>query len=338
MTAPLIWTSVTRIIARSGRSCGWHSRPRAAWSEGDYVVAEVTAAAGGVIEAPDAHIARVEQGDRVVGVLGTRQATLEAVGDWRLVDEDGNLQTLTRGGVFGRVTSAAREVESLLVDLRYLGHLELDGAPTRMSDWALGAGRAAGREVPAIVLVGTSMSSGKTTTARVVIRRLMRMGLTVAGAKITGVARRADIIAMRDAGAATVFDFVDAGLPSTIASPSTVADATRRVLAAVDATGADVLVAEAGASPLEPYGGEAALSLLAPRSCLMILCASDPYAVVGGISAFAWRPDLVAGRAASTSAAITLVSRLSGIDALDVTDPGVWPKLDEMLTRSLAGR
>ena len=40
----------------------------------------------------------------------------------------------------------------------------------------------------------------------------------VIGTKLTGAGRYRDILAMQDAGADYIFDFVDAGLPSTVVS------------------------------------------------------------------------------------------------------------------------
>jgi hypothetical protein len=298
-------------------------------------VAEVESEGGGIIEAPDGHMVSVVKGDLVVCALGARRATLEVVGDWRSMETD-RMDTLTRAGVVGRATSVSGQIVPFLVELRYRGHLELRGAPARMSDWALPAPASiAESPTPAVVLIGTSMSSGKTTTARFLIRRLLGLGLTVAGAKLAGVGRFSDILAMRDSGAVRVLDFVDAGLPSTAAPREAVVAATDRVLAAVDAGHPDALVAEVGASPLEPYHGDAVLERVGTRARLIVLCASDPYAVLGAIEAFGMRPGLVAGRAASTSAAVALVSRLSGLEAVDVTKPDAWPHIDEVLARSL---
>jgi hypothetical protein len=335
MTRTLIWSSLTRVIEHRGRDVDWEPRQRAEWDEGDLVAAEA-AESGGLIEAPDGHHVRVETGDVVIGALGTRRATLEVVGGWRDVRDDGYIQSLTRGGVLGRVTSVASEFTPYVIDLRYLGHVRLDGRRTGLRDWMLPpAGPPVIPPTPAIVLIGTSMSSGKTTTARIVIRRLASMGLRVVGAKLAGVARYADVLAMRDSGAEAIFDFVDGGLPSTAMGQDVVVESTRRVLAAVDALGADVLVAEAGASPLEPYRGSAVLRELAPRRRMTILCASDPYAVVGAERAFDVRADFVAGRAAATSAAIALVSGLSDLEAIDVTDRASWPRIDARLVEAL---
>ena len=51
--------------------------------------------------------------------------------------------------------------------------------------------------------------------------------------------------------------------------------------------------------------------------------------------AFDSRPDLVTGPAASTDAAIELVERLTGLEALDILDRDSLPKLKNMLTDAL---
>jgi hypothetical protein len=75
------------------------------------------------------------------------------------------------------------------------------------------------------------------------VRELRSAGRRVAGAKLTGAARYRDVLAMLDVGA-------------------------------------DVLVAEAGASRLEAYNGATAIHMLAPHVRGTVLCPSDPCAVV----------------------------------------------------------
>jgi hypothetical protein len=97
----------------------------------------------------------------------------------------------------------------------------------------------------------------------------------------------------------------------------------------------DVVVVEAGASPLEPYNVDLAVGRLGDHVRCTILCASDPYAVVGVASAFGVRPDLVAGRATSTTAAIELCGRLAGVECLNLLDPDTHPELDSVLAEKL---
>jgi hypothetical protein len=97
-----------------------------------------------------------------------------------------------------------------------------------------------------------------------------------------------------------------------------------------------VLVVEAGASPLEPYNGTAAIEELGDGNIkCKILCASDPYAVVGVEQAFGLKPDVVAGPATSTSAAVDLVRHLTGVEGINVMDPESLPQLREVLKRTL---
>ena len=54
------------------------------------------------------------------------------------------------------------------------------------------------------------------------------------------------------------------------------------------------------------------------------------------IDAFGRRPDLVSGRATSTSAGIELVEKLVGIPAVNMLDPGIGAKLRSFLGPRLA--
>jgi hypothetical protein len=191
------------------------------------------------------------------------------------------------------------------------------------------------RDAPVVLILGTSMDAGKTTTARVVIRLLRARGLRIGGVKFTGIGRYRDILAMGDAGAQAIYDFVDAGLPSTSCPRAEFEPSIDYLLARMAAHDVDVIVAEAGASPLEPYNGDVAVERLRNRTRCTILCASDPYAVVGVTNTFDVHPDLIAGRATSTTAAVELTETLCGVKAINVLDPSTWPQLDRVLADSL---
>jgi hypothetical protein len=305
-----------------------------AWRTGDYVAADVTGTPTRYYNIEDCvgDMVPVSPGTRVIGALGVRAATLEGVGGWRDV-RDGHLHALTSAGLLGAFTSYSRLLEDP-ISLVYKGHVCRDGKPLRMSDFALR--HEGGRfRVPTIMLVGTSMSAGKTTTGRLVIRLLSLAGFRVIGSKLTGAGRYRDILAFRQAGAFEVYDFVDVGLPSTVVPEARFRAAVRPLLHHIDSRRPDFLVAEAGASPLEPYNGAAAMDLVGDNNRLTILCASDPYAVVGVQEAYRLRPDLVAGPAANTSAAIDLVGRLTGVAALNVLEPDAAETLRTILAARL---
>ncbi|HLF68435.1 MAG TPA: DUF1611 domain-containing protein [Gaiellaceae bacterium] len=319
--ANVVFGSVTRIADLEEHIESVEQLPREQWATGDFAAATVLERMGlsQTVETRRGRLAEVIPGDVVVGALGARFATLEAVGDWRAVEEDLRIDALTRAGVLGRCTSIAPTSLPQLVPLRYLGHLVEDGHKLTMGDFVRPLEKRE-LEAPIVLVIGTSMSAGKTTTAKVVIRLLKQRGLRVGGAKLTGVGRYADALKMRDAGADHVVDFVDAGLPSTMCEPEVYRAALDYILSSLAWAELDAVVAEAGASPLEPYNVELAERELRERVRFTILCASDPYAVVGVAEAYGIVPDVVAGRATSTEAGVVLCERLSGTRALNLLD------------------
>ena len=190
--------------------------------------------------------------------------------------------------------------------------------------------------IPVIMIIGTSMSSGKTTSGRIIVHELKQMGYRVTAAKFTGAARYRDILSYEDAGADNIFDFVDVGLPSTVCPEEEFTNAMVELLARISQTKSDILVAELGASPLEPYNGSTAMELLEKSSPLVILSALDPYAVLGVQKAFGMKPDLITGPAANTDAGIALVEKLSGVKTLNLIRRRSLPLLRDFLTNNLS--
>lgn len=307
------------------------SRPRDDWSTGDYVIGIVSDTSGyRKIELPTGRHMEVAEGDAVVGALGTRAATLEISGSWRDVEEDGVMHALTRAGLFGRVTSRSTLVQTPL-ELQYHGHVEREGEAVTMTDFAPPVEETS-FTTPTVLFVGTSMSAGKTTAARIVTRRLKRMGMDVLGAKVSGAGRYRDVLSIQDAGANWGFDFVDAGLPSTAVPGIEYRTALGRLLSQMASPPADVAVVEIGASPLEPYNGSIAVEELQEALAMTVLCASDPYAVLGVQKAFGMLdPDLVTGVATNTAAGVSLLDALTDLPAYNIRDKDTHGRLDAML-------
>ena len=334
MTHPFM-TSVTRISDLSAQGFETCSLPREHWNSGDYVVTRVSNNHGrlNTLELPDGRMTEVMEDDLLVGAFGTRAATLEAVGDWRAIDASGELNALTAAGLLGRVTSLSPFL-SAPMRLQYQGHAMRNGDKLTMRG-SLAPIEIIGFDIPVILIVGTSMSAGKTTSGRVIVHLLSKMGLNVVGAKLTGAARYRDMLSFKDAGASAVYDFVDAGLPSSAVDEELYREALPYLLSLIAQHQPDVLVAEAGASPLEPYNGDIAKEMIRDHVRFKLLCAQDPYAVVGVQQAFQRAPDLVAGGAANTDAGIALVHKLSGLSALNLMDPASHSQLAELLRNAL---
>lgn len=331
----MFFSSLTRISDLQSRDFEVHPIARASWATGDYVIGEIMPPLSQLshVELTDGRMANLLEGDIVVGAFGVRRATLEAVGDWQSIGPDGRFENMMAARLFGRVTSRSFHLP-LITTLGYRGHVLRNGTKVRMQDFALPSSDVP-YDCPTILIVGTSMSAGKTTTARIVIHQLKQVGLKVIGTKLTGAGRYRDILTMGDAGADKIFDFVDAGLPSSIVPPNEFRLRLRRLLAAIAVEKPDVVVAEAGASPYEPYNGLGVLSEIRKQICFTILCASDPYAVVGVGKGFELIPDLVAGIATNTTAGIELIKKLTGMEALCLADRCSLPRLLRILQDKL---
>ena len=97
----------------------------------------------------------------------------------------------------------------------------------------------------------------------------------------------------------------------------------------------DVAVVEAGASPFEPYNGDIALQEMREQIHCTVLCASDPYSVLGVSHSFGLQPDLVSGITTNTTAGVELVEKLAGVPALNVTNPASQEHLIRLLREKL---
>ncbi len=337
-------SSLTRISDLDSVPFEIGSLPRSQWATGDYVLGEVIPPLNpsSQVELTNGRMANLLPGDLIIGAFGVRQATLEIVGNWQDIPLDNSLHALTPAGLFGKATSVSHLLSSP-PSLVYQGHVLRDGQKLSMDDFINPLPEQL-YQCPTIMIIGTSMSAGKTTAARVIIRLLRQMGLKVIGAKLTGAGRYRDILAMQDSGAHQIFDFVDVGLPSSICEPEEFRQRLRQLLTKIAAAKPDVVVAEAGASPLEPYNGAIVLEEMRSRSAsaslrsqinYTILCASDPYAVVGVSQGFGLHPDLITGVATSTSAGVKLVEKLTGIKALTLPEGNSWQQLKDLLLKAL---
>ena len=338
MSEKIFCGSLARITDLESRSFDCVPLERREWQAGDYVMGQLTIARGGFsdIELSSGRLVRPVNGDLLLGALGVRHATLEIVGTFEELGDDGRMDLLGAAGLLGRATSVSGFLPSL-IRVDYRGHASRDGKKLNMRDFAKRPLEPSSYAIPTILIVGTSMSAGKTTAAKIIIRELKSLGYRVAGAKLTGAGRYRDILAMADADADAIFDFVDVGLPSSVLHPPLYRERLRDLLGLITEAKPDVVVAEAGASPLEPYNGDTALEELGNAIVFTVLCASDPYAVLGVMHGFNMSPDLVAGVATSTTAAEELVRKLSDAKTLNLLDRGCSRELREMLTTALSG-
>ncbi len=334
MIEKLFLSSVTRIAPFGETPPGLARRDRSEWRTGDFVVVEVldTTRAQNV-ELANGRMAEAYAGARILGALAERAATLESVGSWRSVGEDGRLNMMTPAGLVGLITSRSALMLPA-IPAQYVGHATLGGRSVAMRDFVP---EPSGERFacPVILIIGTSMSAGKTVSGQRIVRLLKKQRLKVVGAKLTGAGRYRDVLSLADAGADSVFDFVDGGIPSSICEVDEYRRALGVVFDLIAAERPDVVVAEAGASPLEPYNGMTAIEELGDLVAFTVLAAFDPYSVSGVMTAFDIEPDVVAGVATSTSAGIELIEKLTGLPAVNVLRSGDDAELEGMLAAKL---
>lgn len=186
---------------------------------GDLVLAEVVSVGKNkMLEIQSGVSMYLFPGDLIVGAFGNRYATdqFEGYVPARPVEE---CDLLSVGGVIGEVVSKHAAMGAP-TRLRVRG-LVSDGEGREINQRGYGlaapdgviGGTVGKSEV--IMVVGSSMNSGKTTTVGTLARALGRAGFRVAAAKVTGTAAGKDGRFIESCGARPVIDFTSAGYPST---------------------------------------------------------------------------------------------------------------------------
>lgn len=193
-------------------------RPRA----GDVVVvrALTDSATYNQLELPTGRLAKINPGDTLVGVLGSRRALKGFVGDIPSEARAGDqLHLLNMGGVIGQCTGHHSSLSDA-IRVEVLGFAcDEAGRALNISDAALPPlNKLPAATAPLVIVAGTCMNSGKTYAATELIRQATRVGMRVAAAKLSGVACLRDTLHMADHGAIATASFVDCGLPSTVES------------------------------------------------------------------------------------------------------------------------
>ena len=327
--------SLTRIADFTQEEIVFNKIARKKWDNGDYVACKVIKPPGTMkVEMTCGRMGEIAEGDILIGALGERFATREATGSFREVGKNLKMHLLTSAGIFGQMTSISSFIPSL-VRLKYLGHIQRDSKLLNMKDFGL-KGDFPKFETPVVLVVGTSMSAGKTTACKILIRQLKLAGLKVVAAKLTGAGRYRDTLGMLDAGAEHIVDFVEAGLPSTVLPGKEYVVALKAMLGYIQQQKADIVVIEIGASPLEPYNGTYAIKFINPYVKFRVLCASDPYAVYGVMKAFGSRPDLVSGIATNTKGGRQLIKKLCNVRSLNIIHTECQGTLQKLLNEKLS--
>ena len=180
-------------------------------------------------------------GDEVVVCVGNRYAPDQFLG-FAHVAQDG-CDLIAGGGIAGQVQQAHASMKTP-TRLKPIGLLEDASGEIINVDRYREPRTTIPDRTAVIVVVGSSMNSGKTTAAVSLAHGLTRSGYQVAGVKATGTGAFGDFNAMQDAGVPAL-DFTDAGYASTFKVPADELTACFKTLVGTAAKrGADIAVVE----------------------------------------------------------------------------------------------
>lgn len=155
-------------------------------------------------------------GDEIVVSYGNRYACAQF--EAHVPETFGPCHLVAGGGMASRAVSWHSKIVRGPTHITPLGALERrDGTRINLKDFALPAVQLPqSQSIPTpLAVLGTSMDSGKTQSACFLARGLIRAGLRVGYAKITGTGAAGDVGWLEDVGADPVLDFTDVGHAST---------------------------------------------------------------------------------------------------------------------------
>ncbi|MDQ1558398.1 MAG: hypothetical protein QOD32_1458 [Pyrinomonadaceae bacterium] len=252
------------------------------------------------LELVTGRLAKINQGDVLAGVLGSRRALKGFVGDVpETVAAGDELHLLNMGGVIGLCTGHHSSLSDA-IRVEVVGLVYDEAARVRnIGDAALPLRGQLGASAPLVVIAGACMNSGKTFAATELIRRATAAGLRVAAGKLSGVAALRDTLNMADHGAVAPASFLDCGLPSTV-GVGDLAPVAKSIVAHLNESAPDMIVIELGDGILGGYSVESVFDDAELRGAMaaLIYCASDYVGAWGGIELLKRRGltvDLVAG-------------------------------------------
>lgn len=210
----------------------------------------------GNIELTSGRMSRIRKGDIIVGVLGQRKALEGIVGKVpKNLKANDVIHILNLGGVLGIAESWNPDFIDNPLPVRVLGAIAKNDSTLDIQSCSLKPESTLHKTAPIVLILGSSMGVGKTTIVKKVVHLLVKeKGLKVSAGKLTGVAAKRDLVAMKNAGANPVLSFLDAGLISTVDKDKVIVPVTNTVLNALNKGKPDLLVVELGDGVIGWYG------------------------------------------------------------------------------------
>lgn len=273
-----------------------------------------------ILETIDGRLGKLVTGDIVPAVLGKRRALKEYAGDIPSTLAVGNeLYWLCESGLVGEI-KGINERWGVPLKVTVLGALIKNGKTINIKDFAISWKKDVIKSVPIIAVLATCMDSGKTTLICKLADHFHHNGLKVAGAKLTGVAFMQDPFKMKDAGIGTVMDFVDAGLSSTCGKPDDAIAAACGVIAEINKTHPDLILAEFGDGLIGEYNVASILThpSLKKHIIMTIVAANDLVSAWGAklkMEEFGLPVDVFTGPVVNSQTGVEFIEKNFGVPA-----------------------
>lgn len=248
------------------------------------------------IELTTGRRAALSPGDTLLLAYGNRYATdqFEAA----VPDSIEPCHLAAAGGIAATVLS--RHVNAKApTEINPIGVLcDAKGTPLNLERWAWPGVSAGTRSVRQhlILVVGSSMNAGKTTTCANIVRTLRACGLKSTALKLTGTGSGGDLWRYLDAGAHEAMDFGSVGLASTAGMEPRVLDAAIGRLCAAVSPESDVIVGELADGILQRETNALLRhSALRDRIGSVVFAGSDPLGTAAGVQLLAeWGVEVTA--------------------------------------------
>lgn len=233
------------------------------------------------LELTTGRMSTLKKGDTLAVALGNRKALKGFVGEVPQKLQTGDvIHILNIGGVAGICTSANLKEVGKPLQAKVIGAIiGTDAKPVNIKQFKLFEPRKNLKsKIPLIIVSGTCMNVGKTSTACEIIKHASRRGFKASAAKLTGVASLKDIKNMEDYGAQNAVTFVDAGYTSTSKNKDTAIATAKGAINYLSDGKPDYIIIEFGDGIFGEYG---VMDILKDKEiqkniAVHIGCAHDP--------------------------------------------------------------
>lgn len=309
---------------------------------GDVVAVRIVEKSGdyGELDMEGAETVDLKEGDVVLGAFGNRAGLKGYVGEVPSEIRTGDrVEFIGAGGLFAEFKSATAEYDDPY-EAEFLGYVEMDDKLLNTENFGVEPAEEVQESLPIVAVVATRMEAGKTTLASNVIEELTDRGYAVGALKLTGSTRERDRVSMFDSGAEQSYDFVDAGLVSTVTEARDVVRSAKGLINEVSTLDIDLIVVEFGAGLVSNYNVANVLRDLEVRENIDALCgvaitAAGAFGLREELDRMYYTPISISGPITDTTAGRHTTESFAGLPAYNAFRDDDVEQLTDLLETQL---